>query len=133
VLVASATYPPDANWPTYDGTAERSGVSVSSPAVQDRFTPANFVALSVGDLDLGSTAPALLPDGLIFQIGKQGIGYVLDGSRLGGTGGELVSSDLCEGASAATRWTAARSCSLATPACGRSRSAPRPGSTFRGR
>jgi hypothetical protein len=66
-------------------------------AVQGRFTPANFVALSSGDLDLGSTAPALLPDGLVFQVGKQGIGYVLDGSRLGGTGGELGSSDLCEG------------------------------------
>jgi outer membrane protein assembly factor BamB len=66
-------------------------------AVQDRFTPANFAALSADDLDLGSTAPALLPDGLIFQIGKQGTGYVLDGSRLGGTGGELTSSDLCEG------------------------------------
>jgi hypothetical protein len=66
-------------------------------AVQDRFTPANFAALSADDLDLGSTAPALLPDGLIFQIGKQGTGYVLDGSRLGGTGGELASADLCEG------------------------------------
>ena len=66
-------------------------------AVQDRFTPANFVALSSDDQDLGSTAPALLPDGLVFQIGKQGIGYVLDGSRLGGTGGELASADLCEG------------------------------------
>jgi hypothetical protein len=66
-------------------------------AVQDRFTPASFAALSADDLDLGSTAPALLPDGLIFQIGKQGIGYVLDGSRLGGTGGELASADLCEG------------------------------------
>jgi hypothetical protein len=66
-------------------------------AVQGRFTPANFVALSSGDLDLGSTAPALLPDGLVFQVGKQGIGYVLDGSRLGGTGGELASAGLCEG------------------------------------
>jgi outer membrane protein assembly factor BamB len=66
-------------------------------AVQGRFTPASFAALSSGDLDLGSTAPALLPDGLIFQIGKQGTGYVLDGGRLGGTGGELASSDLCEG------------------------------------
>jgi hypothetical protein len=66
-------------------------------AVQDRFTPANFIALSAGDQDLGSTAPALLPDGLVFQIGKQGTGYVLDGSRLGGTGGELASAHLCEG------------------------------------
>lgn len=65
--------------------------------VEDRFTPANFESLSAGDQDLGSTAPALLPGGLIFQVGKQGIGYLLDGTRLGGTGGELASSHLCEG------------------------------------
>jgi outer membrane protein assembly factor BamB len=83
----------------YDQVDDSDSVLRLSPglAVQDRFTPANFAALSAGDLDLGSTAPALLPDGLIFEIGKQGIGYVLDGSRLGGTGGELASSDLCEG------------------------------------
>jgi outer membrane protein assembly factor BamB len=66
-------------------------------AVQGRFTPANFASLSAGDEDLGSTAPALLPGGLIFQVGKQGVGYVLDGARLGGTGGQLASSTVCEG------------------------------------
>jgi hypothetical protein len=65
--------------------------------VQGIFTPANYVALSSNDQDLGSTAPALLPDGLVFEIGKQGTGYVLDGNRLGGTGGELSSASLCEG------------------------------------
>jgi outer membrane protein assembly factor BamB len=65
--------------------------------VEDRFTPANFESLSAGDQDLGSTTPALLPDGLIFQVGKQGVGYLLDGTRLGGTGGELASSNVCEG------------------------------------
>ena len=70
-----------------------------SPSLQaeDRFTPSNFQALSAGDQDLGSTAPALLPDGLVFQVGKQGIGYVLNGTRLGGTGGELTSATVCEG------------------------------------
>jgi PQQ-like domain len=83
----------------YDQVDDSDSVLSLSPglAVQGRFTPASFAALSAGDLDLGSTAPALLPDGLIFQIGKKGVGYVLDGSRLGGTGGELASSDLCEG------------------------------------
>jgi outer membrane protein assembly factor BamB len=82
----------------YDQVDDSDSVLRLNPglAVQDRFTPANFAALSASDQDLGSTAPALLPDGLIFQIGKQGIGYVLNGSRLGGTGGELASSDLCE-------------------------------------
>ena len=87
------------NGTPYDQVDDSDSVLRLSPGltVQDRFTPADFVALSAGDLDLGSTAPALLPDGLIFQIGKQGIGYVLDGSRLGGTGGELASLHLCEG------------------------------------
>jgi hypothetical protein len=65
--------------------------------VQGRFTPAGFESLSAGDQDLGSTAPALLPGGLIFQVGKQGVGYVLDGARLAGTGGQLASSQVCEG------------------------------------
>ena len=70
-----------------------------SPSLQaeDRFTPSNFQALSAGDQDLGSTAPALLPGGLVFQVGKQGIGYVLNGGRLGGTGGELTSASVCDG------------------------------------
>jgi len=65
--------------------------------LQDRFTPTNFVALSADDQDLGSTVPALLPGGLIFQVGKEGVGYVLDGTRLGGTGGQLASAKVCEG------------------------------------
>ena len=87
------------NGTPYDQVDDSDSVLRLSPglAVQDRFTPASFAALSAGDLDFGSTAPALLPDGLIFQIGKQGTGYVLNGSRLGGTGGELASSHLCEG------------------------------------
>jgi outer membrane protein assembly factor BamB len=66
-------------------------------AVQSLFTPSNFVSLSANDQDLGSTAPALLPGGLVFEVGKEGVGYVLDGSRLGGTGGELASASVCEG------------------------------------
>ncbi len=96
---AGSLYVATGNGTPYNQVDDSDSVLRLSPglAVQDRFTPANFAALSADDLDLGSTAPALLPDGLIFQIGKQGIGYVLDGSRLGGTGGELASSDLCEG------------------------------------
>jgi hypothetical protein len=87
------------NGTPYDQVDDSDSVLRLSPdlQVEDRFTPANFVSLSSGDQDLGSTAPALLPDGLIFQVGKQGAGYLLDGTRLGGTGGELASSDVCEG------------------------------------
>jgi outer membrane protein assembly factor BamB len=65
--------------------------------VESRFTPANFESLSADDQDLGSTVPALLPDGLVFQVGKEGVGYVLDGTQLGGTAGELTSASVCEG------------------------------------
>ncbi|MHB8505643.1 MAG: hypothetical protein ACYDEN_07995, partial [Acidimicrobiales bacterium] len=66
--------------------------------VQGRFTPADYASLSLHDTDLGSTSPALLPGGLVFIAGKQGIGYVLDGARLGGTGGQLASRRICGGA-----------------------------------
>lgn len=87
------------NGTPYDQIDDSDSVLALRPdlTVADRFTPENYVALSSGDQDLGSTAPALLPGGLIFQVGKQGVGYVLDGSKLGGTGGELSSADVCEG------------------------------------
>jgi hypothetical protein len=83
----------------YDQVADSDSVLrlSSTLAVQSLFTPSNYVSLSANDQDLGSTAPALLPDGLVFEVGKEGVGYVLDGSRLGGTGGELASANVCEG------------------------------------
>lgn len=65
--------------------------------VLSRFTPSNFKSLSANDQDLSSTAPALLPGGLVFQVGKEGEGYVLHDSNLGGTGGQATSANVCEG------------------------------------
>ncbi len=65
--------------------------------VLSRFTPSNFKSLSANDQDLSSTAPALLPGGLVFQVGKEGVGYVLHDGKLGGTGGQVASADVCEG------------------------------------
>jgi len=53
----------------------------------DHWAPSTWQNLDSGDIDLGSSAPLLLPSGLVFQIGKQGIGYLLSASNLGGTGG----------------------------------------------
>jgi len=66
-------------------------------SVLSRFTPANFKSLSAKDQDLSSTAPALLPGGLVFQVGKEGVGYVLHDGKLGGTGGQIASAHVCEG------------------------------------
>jgi outer membrane protein assembly factor BamB len=61
----------------------------------DSFTPGNWPELNAGDADLGSVGPTLLPDGHVFQIGKQGVGYLLSSADLGGIGGELFSSQVC--------------------------------------
>jgi outer membrane protein assembly factor BamB len=66
-------------------------------AVQGTFTPSNFAELSADDQDLSSTSPVLLPDHLVFQIGKQGVAYVLDALHLGGVGGQLAARPVCPG------------------------------------
>jgi polyvinyl alcohol dehydrogenase (cytochrome) len=59
------------------------------------FAPANWRMLSADDLDLGSSSPALLTDGRILQVGKQGIGYLLNAAHLGGVDGQLASGQVC--------------------------------------
>jgi hypothetical protein len=66
----------------------------------DSFAPATWVTLDRSDTDLGSTGPALLPASRVFQIGKSGIGYLLDAEHLGRVGGELHSGTVCDGAGA---------------------------------
>ena len=66
--------------------------------IQDYFAPSNWVALNAGDTDLGSMPPMELGNGLIFQAGKEGVGYLLNESSLGGIGGQVFSSGFCNGA-----------------------------------
>ncbi len=82
----------------YDLVGESDSVIRLSPTltVNDSFTPANYRQLSAGDLDLGSTSPALV-GGLVFEAGKQGIGYLMAASHLGGLGGEQASARVCGG------------------------------------
>jgi hypothetical protein len=40
----------------------------------------------------------LLPGGLVFEIGKQGLGYLMEAGHLGGIGGEVASAQICPGA-----------------------------------
>ncbi len=57
-------------------------------ALADWWAPADWSALDAADLDLGSSEPLLLPGGLVFAIGKDGVGYLLDSSSLGTTGAD---------------------------------------------
>ena len=72
-----------------------------SPSLRllDSWAPTDWVSLNVGDVDIGSSSPVLLPDGRLFQIGKAGTGYLLDLAHLGGIGGELHSGEVCRGGS----------------------------------
>jgi PQQ-like domain len=63
----------------------------------DSFAPRNWKALNAIDGDIGSVGPVLLSGGRVFQIGKSGVGYVLDAAHLGGIGGELHSGTVCSG------------------------------------
>ncbi len=65
-----------------------------SPTLQllDSFTPSTWHTDNETDADLGSTSPALLPDGTVFEVGKLRTAYVLDRSHLGGIGGQLHST-----------------------------------------
>jgi outer membrane protein assembly factor BamB len=71
-----------------------------TPTLQkvDFFAPREAGALSQSDLDLGSTGPVLLPDSRAFIVGKSGVGYLLDTSRLGGVGHPLSARSICAGA-----------------------------------
>lgn len=64
----------------------------------EAWAPAEWHALDESDQDLGSSEPALLPGGLLFEIGKQGVGVLLAENALGGVGGTPVATlDICGG------------------------------------
>jgi len=63
----------------------------------DYFAPTNWAALNRSDTDLGSASPTLLPDGRLFAIGKEGLGFLLDAAHLGHEGGQKFSAKVCSG------------------------------------
>lgn len=70
-----------------------------SPTLQllDFFAPANWRTQNAGDVDLGSTGPTLLADGLLLAIGKSPTVYVTRQAALGGIGGQLSATGVCAG------------------------------------
>jgi hypothetical protein len=60
------------------------------------WAPTNWRALSAGDVDESSLAPLPVSGGNVFQIGKDGIGYLLRHS-LGGVGKQLFGARVCNG------------------------------------
>jgi len=71
----------------YDGSDSVVQLSSSLHRLQ-YFAPSNWYAQNSSDGDLGSSAPALLADGLVVQAGKTQTAYLLQASDLGGIGGQ---------------------------------------------
>jgi hypothetical protein len=72
----------------------------------DSFTPTDAPQLSAEDGDLGSTAPLQVTGGLVFQVGKAGVGYLLRADHLGGVGGQAYSAQVCGSVLGATNFSA---------------------------
>src|SRR3954469_3416312 len=63
---------------------------------QAYWAPTDWRSLSAGDVGESSLAPLPISAGRVFQIGKDGVGYIL-GHGLGGVGGELFRQRVCQG------------------------------------
>jgi outer membrane protein assembly factor BamB len=100
-----ATIDPAGNLYVAVGNAEGPGFNYGNAVIrltpdlveQDYWAPSNWASLNASDTDVGSITPALLQDGLVFQAGKAGIGYLIHGSPMGGIGGEVFSARVCNG------------------------------------
>ena len=55
------------------------------------FAPSTWSTDNATDLDLGSSSPALLPNGTILQVGKSPTAYLLSQASLGGINGQIGS------------------------------------------
>ena len=60
------------------------------------WAPTNWSSLSAGDVDEGSLAPLPVSRGRVFQIGKDGVGYLLR-HGLGGVGHHKFKAQVCGG------------------------------------
>ena len=79
--------------PPYDDSDSILELSPSL-GLRDSFSPSEWAQDNAGDLDLGSTGPALA-GGFVFADGKSGTAYLLRRGNLGGIGGQVASAIVC--------------------------------------
>jgi outer membrane protein assembly factor BamB len=80
--------------PPYDGS---DSVTALTPALRRTgiFAPATWPADNASDLDLGSTSPGLLGNGMILADGKNGTAYLLNSRHLTGVGSQVAKAPVC--------------------------------------
>ncbi|GLV59106.1 hypothetical protein KDH_59340 [Dictyobacter sp. S3.2.2.5] len=65
--------------------------------LMDAFAPQDWQDENSHDTDLGSMGPLLLPNNQLFISGKSGKGYILHANALGGVGGQISETQICDG------------------------------------
>ena len=65
-------------------------------SMEQYFAPTNWVIMNQDDADIDSVGPAIVGPNLLFQIGKPGVGFLLNSSQLGGIGGQAFDSNVCD-------------------------------------
>ena len=80
--------------PPYDGS---DSVTALTPAMRRTgiFAPAAWPADNASDLDLGSTSPGLLGNGMMLADGKNGTAYLLNSRHLTGVGSQVADAPVC--------------------------------------
>lgn len=103
VYVATGNGHFDANQGGQDYGDSVLAISADGSKLLDSFTPTDYNQLENGDIDLGSTAPVVLPKQpssntplLAVQGGKDGVLKLLNRQHLGGVGGELADVNLSQ-------------------------------------
>ena len=64
--------------------------------LEQYFAPADWAILNQDDTDIDSLGSAIIGPNLIFQIGKAGVGFLLNTTQLGGIGGQSFEADVCD-------------------------------------
>ena len=88
----SAFVSPDDPYDNSDGVLELN----ANLQLEHFFAPSTWSSDNGSDLDLGSSSPSLMADGLVLQAGKSQTAYAMSQATLGGVGGqEAMMSSYC--------------------------------------
>jgi outer membrane protein assembly factor BamB len=96
VSTGNPNFPKGQNVATYDYSDSLLELD-SSMSLLGYFKPESWLSDSNSDRDLGSSGPELLPGGLLFQAGKNEMGYLIDEATMGSGAAAVYEQKVCKG------------------------------------
>jgi hypothetical protein len=103
LFVTTGNAPGGSAWGQQESIVRLQAGPVFTGTTTDFWTPTNFMALDTSDIDLGGSGPILVdvpgatPSNLVVALGKDGRGYLVDRSNLGGITAPLHSAPVGSG------------------------------------